>query len=308
MQYVINHKERFDSSLAYILDKLPQSISEKISMFLENNKIYTINEIRIKALSTVSLIYNQNNLSTNIFIDERDMNEIILKLCEGSIYAHIPTIKEGYINVGKGLRAGVCGKAILTNGQIEGIYNISSINIRLPQKINHAGEFVFNLIKEMAFQGSILIYSPPGIGKTTILRDLIVRLSNNTAIRYSVIDSREEITPFLNEKITGDIFLTYPKGLAIEIATKSMTPELIICDEITSKDEVNSILCSVNTGVSFIATAHAGSFEELCSKVILSPLFSSKVFDIAVGIKRNKQNKFEYKIDRLKWKLSEAHL
>ena len=229
------------------------------------------------------------------------MEVIFLRLCQGSVYAHIETIKNGYISIGKGIRAGICGKAMVENGQFLGVNDISSISIRLPRFVNFAGEYTYKLLCESDFSKSVLIYSAPGVGKTTILRDLVYRLSKSKPfVRHAIIDSKEEITPFLSDDLTGNVYLSYPKGLAIELATKCMTPELIICDEISSLEESIAVSQSINCGISLVATTHASSFEELKSKEILTPLFNCKAFDLAVGVTRNNCNKFEYTLDKLK--------
>lgn len=299
MQCEIKCKKEYDKALLFTIEKLPSSLREKIINFLETNHIYTINEIRIKASSFMYLVKNQKNLMTNIFVDKEEIEEIVLHLCSGSIYAHLQTIKEGYISVGNGIRAGICGKAAVSNGEINGIYDVTSVTLRIPQRITHAGEFLFNYLNERNFNRSVILFSPPGVGKTTVLRDLTVRLSNANK-RCAVIDTREEITPFLQENLSCDIFLSYPKAIAIEIATKTLTPEIILCDEITSKKEADAIKYSVNSGVSFIATTHAGSFEELTSKEILKGLFNCGTFDTAIGIKRGYNNKFIFEVNHIK--------
>ena len=298
MQCQINHKKEYDSALLFTIDKLPKDFGNELLSFLKQQQIYTVNEIRINSFCCVSLIVNQSIIKTSIATSRETIEKIILSLCDGSIYAHLNTIKEGYISVGKGIRAGICGKAVISNGQVEGIYDITSVNIRIPQRIRNASERIFNYLKERCFLCSAILYSPPGVGKTTVLRDLISHLSDEQ-IRCAVIDSREEITPILNDAISADIFLSYPKDVAIEIATKSMTPQIIVCDEITSLKEAEAIKYSVNTGVSIIATTHAGSFEELLSKQMIKPLFDCNAFNVAIGIKRNLSNRFIYEFNEL---------
>lgn len=300
MQLILNYSKKTDKALSYVLEKLPSKISSKINDFLKEKNISTVNEIRIKSSSFISLLINHSIIKTDIFVTSDIINEIFLSLCSGSIYAHISTIKDGYISVGKGVRAGICGKASLEQEKIDGVYDITSINIRIPQRITFAGNYLFELLKAENFKASVLIFSAPGEGKTTILRDFLEKLSKFTSIRHAVIDSREEITPFIDEIITSDVFIGYPKGLAIELATKSMTPQIIICDEITSIKEAEAINLSVSSGVNLIATTHAGSFEELKRRDVISPLLKNMVFDYALGIKRNSHNKFVYELNKLK--------
>lgn len=300
MYCFIDYKEQTDSYFTYILDKLPTDISKKIKEYQEKNNLFNINEIRIKSNSYLSFLINSKTVTTDIFVYKDEIEKIIFHLCTGSIYAHLDTIRLGYISVGNGIRAGICGKAILEGNEISGINDISSINIRIPQKIPFAGEYVFKLLKDNLFNISLLIYSAPGVGKTTILRDLSLRLSNYKNIRFAIIDSREEITPFFENTISADIYLSYPKGLAIELATKSMTPQLIICDEISSKEECMSILNSLHSGVNIIATTHASTFEELMKKEILSEMIAKGVFNYSLGVKREKfSNKYVYQLNRL---------
>ncbi len=298
MQLKIEYRQEYDKALLYSLDKLPGDLCDELLTFLNKNNIYTVNEIRIKAYSYISLIINQKNIITDILVNRDTLDKVVLSLCDGSIYAHLHTMRDGYISVGKGIRAGICGKAAVSNGQIDGIYDISSINLRIPQRINHAADPIFNYLKERSFFCSAILYSPPGAGKTTILRDLTSQLSREQ-VRCAVIDTREEITPFLDENLTADVFLAYPKDTAIDMATKSMTPQIIICDEITSIKETEAIKYTVNSGVSFIATTHASTFEEFKSKEVLKPLLMCNTFDVAIGIRRNFNNKLEFSFNEL---------
>jgi stage III sporulation protein AA len=288
MKYQIIVNKKLDKALDFALKKLPERVQTSILDFVSKATYSQINEIRLHAGSYVSLIVDSKNTVIDCYLTAEEIASIATSLCDDSIYAHYDTIKDGYISVGKGIRAGICGRASMENGKIKGISDISSINIRLPKRYFHSADYLFNLLEKNDFSSSVILYSMPGIGKTTILRELIYKLSTyKTPIRNVVIDSRAEITPFMEGMpSSSDIFISYPKGLAIELATKSMTPEIIICDEISSKDEADAILRAVNSGVKLIATAHASCFSELMSKEILKDLFRNKVFDYAIGIKR----------------------
>lgn len=303
MKYDISIKKRYEEEYGYVLARLPQKIRDGVISFLNENSYNHVNEIRIHKNAVITLIADSKNVKTNIKVTEKDMEETLNSLCQGSVYAHFDTIKDGYISIGNGIRAGICGRAVCKNGEIDGICEISSVNIRIPRMIYNASDKVFEILKNENFNASVLIYSAPGVGKTTILRDLIFRLGKeNVQKRISVIDTREEITTCMEAPPNTDVFISYPKGIGIEIATKSMTPEIIICDEISSEKEAQSILKAVHGGVRLIATAHAGSFLELKTKDILKPLISAGVFDYAIGVKRKYgSEKYEYELNHIEF-------
>lgn len=291
-----------DKHLEYLLSFLPDRIKSYLIEYTKGNPYTVINEIRLHSNSFMVLISSLINIKTDLYINVSDIEETVISLCSGSVYSHFDTIKEGYISVGMGIRAGVCGKASFQNGMISGISDFSSINIRMPKRIYSAGDYVYKILKESNFNSSILIYSAPGVGKTTILRELIYKLSSMPSpIRFSVIDSREEIITEDSIDASMDIYLAYPKGIAITLATRTMTPQLIICDEISTLDESEAILSSVNCGVKIIATTHASSFEELKNKKQIAALLNSSVFDYAIGVERLQGSKrYIYTLDSLK--------
>lgn len=301
MKCDICYKEKFDEALVYCLNKLPFILKSKLIDYFEKYPYKSINEIRLHKNAYIMLIADSKNVKTDIYLTEDDINDVYESICDYSLYAHINTIKHGYISIGCGIRAGICGRAIIENGEINGISDISSINFRIPQHIENASKYLFNFLKNNNFDKSVIIYSPPGVGKTTILRDLIYKLSNNANIRYAVIDTRAEITPCIKHTENGDFFVSYPKGTAIELATKSMTPQLIICDEISSMEEAKEILHSANAGVKLIATTHAYNFKELLSKEIFKNLINNGVFDYALGVSREYgDKKYEFTLNSLK--------
>lgn len=303
MHCTVLQKTNIEKSVLFICQFFPEEISSRIKNFILENHLSNINELRFRKNSFISLIAGSKNINTSIYIRENDIENLISSLCGGSIYAHFNTIRDGYISLGNGMRAGVCGKAICENGKITAISDISSINIRFPRRIYHSADLLYDFLEKNEFKKSVLLYSAPGVGKTSILRELIYLISKKSdpPVRHAVIDSREEITPFMDRsQISSDIFVSYPKGLAIEIATKSMTPELIICDEISSLEEATAVLQATGSGVRIVATCHASSLNELLSKEILKDIFSHRIFDYAIGVKRKYgSSKYEFSLDRL---------
>lgn len=299
MKISIKENCKEDTSFLYVIDKLPMKIRALIREYCESKRFSAINEIRIKRNTYLYLIADSVTVKTDIYINDSDIEETFEYLCNHSLYAYAGTIKEGYIPIGCGIRAGICGNAILENGEVVGVKDISSINIRIPQKITDASRYIYSLLKRTDFSHSLLIYSLPGIGKTSILRDLILKLnSDSSLIRFSVIDSRNEIIAPFMKGLSCDVFSSYPKGLGIELATRSMTPELIICDEISNEDEASAIMKATHAGVKLIATTHAATLLELKQKKILKELIETKAFDYYIGVHRKSgEKRYEFTLD-----------
>lgn len=300
MKFEIKYYKKEDELIAYILSFLPDSLRDYLSSFINKYQALKIDEIRLHAESYLSLICNFKNIKTDYYVSKEIIDKTVYSLCQGSVYAHFNTIKDGYISIGQGIRVGVCGKATIQEGSITAISDYSSLNIRIPKRIFNSSEKIFEILSQNDFSTSILLYSPPGVGKTTILRDLICKLSDmQNPLRVCVVDSREELCGGLDNDISSDFFISYPKGTAINLATRVMTPQIIICDEISTKEEAEAILASVNCGVSFIATTHASSYDEVIRKKILSSLFDKKVFEYVIGVTRDYgSKKYEFFINK----------
>lgn len=302
MKLSIYEKSSQDTVFSFVLEKMPLKFRVLTTEFCQGQGFSDVNEIRIKRNAYLYLIADSKTVKTDIYVNECDIEEIFEYLCNHSYYACINTLRCGYVPLGNGVRAGISGNAILENGQIIGVNEISSINIRIPQKIPNAAKFIFSLLKDNSFHSSILIYSLPGVGKTSILRDLILKLNQNEPpIRFSVIDTRSEIITSFMKSLCCDVFTAYPKGVGIELATKSMTPEIIICDEISNEEDANAILKAAHCGVKIIATTHASSIEELLNKEILNELIKSGTFDLFVGVTRGRgERKYNFTVDNFK--------
>ncbi len=244
-----------------------------------------IEEIRCRTNCRAFITSASGNVELSYIPEKADMEAMTDKLCGGSLYAHRDTLTEGYVTVEGGIRVGVCGRAAVEGGRIIGIYDVSSLNFRLPSAVFFLGEPVERLLRQ---GGGALVYSPPGVGKTTLLRSVARRMSSGACpIRVCVIDTRGELSAGLEIGNTADILLGYPKGKGIEIATRTMNPQLIICDEIGDDREADAILSAQNSGVPLLASAHADSAHSLLRRRGIRLLHDSGVFSHYVGISRS---------------------
>ncbi len=229
-------------------------------------------------------------------VTENDIKRVFCALCENSVYAHSEEIKQGYITIKGGHRAGFSGKAVTNNGKIETIKDVNAINIRVAsERIGVGSEYVDLVLKNGRVKNTLII-SPPGVGKTTLLRDL-TRLISHSGIKVSVIDERGEIganyrgVPQNDIGIQTDIIEDAPKYKAIPLMLRSMSPQVIVCDELSTEDDVESIKKCFGAGVSVIASAHAGSFNEIQNNCLLKSILGKNGFNQVIVLKQNNESR-----------------
>lgn len=295
-----------DSNPIYRLKQyLPSSISHALSR-LDKTVLDRISEIRLHSGGVVYVtVESKNYMLSNsgisksakpaIHISNEEIEDFIYKFCKGSVYSHEDTLSEFYLT-GDSVRVGISGEAIYKNGKLQSVGRVSGVNIRIPRHIPGCSDA---LIKHIEYEGfpdgrGILIISPPGVGKTTVLRDLAQKLScplsdypEHRARRVCVIDERREI---YMDKVFSQCCIDFLSGVdklkGLEIAARVLSPEIIICDEIASVSEAERITRQKNSGIIFIASMHADNYEDLMKKDYINAMFESGVFSTVFALKR----------------------
>ncbi len=294
MQIIHNTVKREAEALPSELSHfLPAEIFQYINKRFSSG---TVEEIRLRANKYSSCVMRGENHTVPIVLDKNQIAEVLKNMCGGSLYAFADTINKGYVSLPSGIRVGVCGRATMQSGEIIGVYDISSLCIRIPHRIYSVGYEVCELLARLEFKKGVLIYSPPGVGKTTVLRGVCKLLSTGEhPRRVVVIDSRGELSFDMNDRdMCIDILSGYPRGVGIEIASRVMNPELIVCDEIGDTDEAYELVAAANCGIPFLATAHAGSIDELISRTGIRLLHEAGIFGAYVKISRAGNMRFSY--------------
>lgn len=194
----------------------------------------------------------------------------------------------GYITAPGGHRIGLCGEAVCRNGTMEGIREVHSLCIRVARDYPGIGKAAANS------QGSILILGAPGWGKTTLLRDLVRQFAEEKTV--SVVDERGELFPtgFDRGKRT-DVLTGCPKYIGIDMVLRTMGPSCIAVDEITAEKDCFALMQAANCGVRLMATAHADSVQDFCTRSIYQPLVKNHVFETLLILRRDKS----YKVERM---------
>lgn len=226
-----------------------------------------------------------NEKSDGLKVSKGFLGSVIQKLGNNSIYTINDQLIEGYVTIPGGIRVGVCGEVVIVDGKVKTIKNISSLNFRFPHNIKNCSLPIYNFVVSGGEVNNTLIVSPPGAGKTTMLRDLIWQLSKReNLLNILVCDERCELAEVYNgqdvSKITNvDIISGSSKGFAFSNGIRSMKPSIIVTDEIDLERDTTSIKNAMTCGVKVIATIHARSVFDLKKKDAFLDIINNQLFD-----------------------------
>lgn len=245
----------------------------------------SLEELRLRLGLPPELIQSTQDQSLTRIVTSDDLNYIVNTASRYSPWS-AATMAQGYITAPGGHRIGLCGEAVVQNGTMTGLRQVTSLCVRV------ARDFPDIAGKLRGVTGSILIIGKPGSGKTTLLRDLIRQRSNSGSV--AVVDERGELFP--NGIPTGnrtDILTGCPKAQGIDCLLRTMGPQTIAVDEITSETDCEALRKAGWCGVQLLATAHAGSRMDLFSRPVYKPILHSKLFETVVILHTDKSWKAE---------------
>lgn len=196
------------------------------------------------------------------------------------------TLSMGYLPLPGGHRIGICGQVILESNRVKGIREPDSLCIRIARDIPGIGAEHRNL------RGSVLILGAPGWGKTTLLRDLAREMARER--ETVVVDERGELFPdgFARGK-RMDVLSLCPKVQGLEMTLRTMGPEIVAVDEITSEEDCNALIRTANCGVTLLATAHAVSLSDLKSRSVYRKLLEKGIFQNILLMRQDRSCKLE---------------
>ena len=240
-------------------------------------------------------------------ISESELKEILNYLCSYSLYAYEEEIKMGYITVPGGHRVGMAGQIVMDeNGKVKRMKNISSMNIRISHQIKGTSDAILPwLFEDGQFQDTLII-SSPGMGKTTLLRDLIRNLSDGTreymGQTVAVVDERSEIGGCFMGVAQNDVGMRTDildgclKLYGMRMLMRSMTPKIVAIDEIGGKEEMGELRNLSGCGCKLLATIHGESMEDIKRKEWIRQVLDERLFRRFVLIKRDRESRIIYQV------------
>lgn len=285
---------KIDSVLSCMNEEL-----QAVFNMLDVNILNRINEIRVRRNNKLIIVikntsyfldyngdiydYPANNA---VSVNSECFDKLFMCLCDYSVYSNMDNMKKGFMTLSNGARVGIASTAVYDNYGLMSVKDITSVNIRIPSEIKGCADSILNFLYVTSFP-SIIVAGKPNSGKTTLLRDLARGLSggfNNRYAKVTIIDERNEIAGKQNSELTmdtginADVITSFSKAEGIELATRTLSPEMIICDEISTEREVQSILYAFSSGISFALSVHISSREDLLRKPIIKTLLDTREF------------------------------
>lgn len=280
-----------------ILNFLPKKIADLISKIPPNQK-EELEEIRIRINRPIEITMKGKPRFLSYIIQPEDAIHLMNKISHFSIYTLEEELKQGFITVSGGHRIGLAGKVILEGGKVKVIRDISSFNIRIAREKVGIAEPLIPYI----FQGSwmhTMVIGPPQTGKTTLLRDIARIASSGFSVRgiesskVGIVDERSEIAGCVNgiPQLTFgdrlDVLDACPKAEGMMMMIRSMSPDILVVDEIGRKEDSEAIQEAVHAGITLMMTTHGTSIEEVKNRPSLRYILEQKIFQRFIVLNRS---------------------
>lgn len=284
-----------------ILAVLPERLRGSL-LSLARTTIENVEEIRLRIERPVEIVVSGKPLfprenGKTLVMTHSDASHLLNKISQFSLYALDDELQQGFITIRGGHRIGICGKVITEKGAVKRIRDISSFNIRVARQKIGAADRLTSYLYEAGWK-STLIIGAPQTGKTTLLRDIARKIASGdrkkglSPQKVGIVDERSEIAGSLKGVPRHDLGLRVdvldrcPKAEGMMMMIRSMSPDVLVVDEIGRKEDIEAIFEAIHAGVALIATVHASALSSVIKRPMIRPLLAEKVFDRYVELQR----------------------
>ena len=283
---------RYEQSCEFLPHRL-----KSLALSLPDKQKERVEELRLRVMHPLTVLTLEGELNAApdgraSLVTAEDLEQMLGAVTEYSRYACIETLRQGFLPLRGGFRLGVCGSAVVRDGEVSNLKDISSLALRIVcEHIGLGSDIAPQLFSADGRILSTLILSPPGGGKTTLLRDLIRVLSlgdsEHRALRVAVIDERCELAVCCKGRAQmelgnhTDVLSLCPKAAGIPMVLRGMNPQVI------AVDEIRAMCLAANCGVGLLASIHAASVDELHQKPLWRELMRARVFRRCIVIRSN---------------------
>lgn len=279
------------------IDEVLKYFPRKISSLIYD-KLLDAEEIRLRQAKPIIIKKSNISIVIDYNVSSEEIIDCLQRICEYSIYSYQNQISQGFITVMGGHRIGITGSCVFENGNIINIKYINSLNFRIARQVYGASK---NVLPEIINGNTIfntIIVSPPGYGKTTILKDIIRNLSSGIqefkAIDVGVVDERGEIAALFKGKsqndlgIRVDVLENISKSIGIKMLVRTMAPKVVVADEIGCKEDIDAINYAFCSGVKGLFTAHGNSYDEFVKNPIMKEILELKIIEKLIFLDEEK--------------------
>ena len=254
-------------------------------------------ELRLRAGRPLSVTFpdGESVLPGAPGVSAGDLRTVLEIATQASAHTALDKVRHGFVTVRGGHRVGLCGTAVVKEGEIHNLRELSSVNIRIARQVKGVGDEVLRRLTDGGSLPSTLVVSPPGGGKTTLLRDMIRGISSGawaSPLRVGVADERGELAalydgvPQMDLGPHPDVMDGCPKAAGLMMLLRGMNPQVLAADEITAPQDVKALEAAAGCGVTLLATAHACGLDDLRRRPIYRRVLAQGIFQRVVWIDR----------------------